>query len=55
MYDNFTCIYIYKIIRLIIDQPQWVSGTTFWGGPRTVTKFTKWSVSPKRLRTAALM
>src|SRR6218665_1683153 len=36
------------------DQPQCASETIFSGGPRTETKFTKWFVSLKRLRTAGI-
>src|SRR6218665_663251 len=33
----------------------WTKGVDGLGGPRTETKFTKWSVSLKRLRTAVII
>jgi len=45
----------YRVIYYgLLDQPQCASGTIFSGGPRTKTKFTKSSLSLKRLRTSVL-
>src|SRR6218665_1602161 len=49
--------FIYKVIcwhNRVLDLPLFASGTIFNGGPRTETKFRKWALSLKRLRTAAL-
>src|SRR6218665_1582550 len=50
-------IIVYKVIwyhNRALDLPLFASGTIFNGGPRTETKFRKWALSLKRLRTAAL-
>src|SRR6218665_3967258 len=50
--DIFFPIYFVSIYFVL--PPCACSGTIFSGGPPTETKFTKWSVNLKRLRTAAL-
>src|SRR6218665_1474640 len=50
-------IIVYKVIwyyNRALDLSLFASGTIFNGGPRTETKFRKWALSLKRLRTAAL-